>query len=93
MSRFTGKSPKKMPIGAVSLSPVEVKGDNGKMVKQAATYARALNNAVPIRAFELVFIPDSCVSKKGFCGGMQKVTFPHFEYFSCYDFSGDSSND
>jgi len=25
--------------------------------------------------------------------GMQKVTFPHFEYFSCYDFSGDSSND
>ena len=38
------------------LLPVEVKPNDVDMVKQAATYARALNSAVPFRAFELVLM-------------------------------------
>ena len=36
------------------LLPVEIKGVDADMVKQAATYAYGLNSAVPFRAFELV---------------------------------------
>ena len=36
------------------LLPLEVKGYDSQLVTQAATYARALNSAVPFRAFELV---------------------------------------
>src|ERR1700733_16260216 len=37
------------------LLPGEIKGTDRDLVKQAATYARGLNSAVPFRAFELVF--------------------------------------
>ena len=36
------------------LLPVEINGADADMVRQAATYARGLNSAVPFRAFELV---------------------------------------
>ena len=36
------------------LLPIEVRGNDAQMVMQAATYARALNRAVPFREFELV---------------------------------------
>lgn len=36
------------------LLPLEIKGADRELVKQAATYARGLNSAIPFRAFELV---------------------------------------
>jgi len=38
------------------LLPVEVKRFDAEMVKQAATYAREINSAIPFRAFELVLL-------------------------------------
>ena len=36
------------------LIPVEVKSIDAELVRQAASYGRALNSAIPLRAFELV---------------------------------------